>query len=448
MRGIEQHRLPPIVAGWGRHSCLSIGRRDIAVPSFFVLTVLMLFMAPATQAAPTLSLPTDGHYRPGRYMPIRIEGAARDNPIIVSGNGAIPSEIEHPQSADFVMPWLIASDYVTDARWQVSGGQAHPLTLHPLGSDERLVGFAGPQQDFARLLFPGSAIVPVQLDESRLLEPVEAWECLDAVVLSASAAARLDEVHRAALLAGGTLIAIRSDRAPDDHWAWQRRGGYWVLQYAPAGPRSIIEPDAYAPTYSWDRGWPTDIRRRVVWAAVIFCIFMLATLLWRSRWTPLAILSLSLLSLAGLAIWYSRQSPVLQLSTAIRVEDGSISQFDLWNWQSPVRAADASFRVSGITHPVIATLKQIEQTRLRLMCQPDGRPDQFDVHLDAMQSIAFLSRQLRLSAGLPALTEAPRASGSFADALYLRPGDQIQGQYFAHGVGAPVPVLVIVATRR
>lgn len=408
----------------------------------------MLFIAPGAQAAPTISLPTDGHYRPGRYMPIRVAGATHDDLIMLLGSGAIPSNIQHPESADFIMPWLIVSDDVPDARWQQASGPVHHLELHPLADDQRLVGFAGTQEDLARTLFPDSTIVPVQLDESRLLEPVEAWECLDAVVLSASAAARLDETRRALLLAGGTVIAVRSEAAPDERWPWKKQGGYWVLRYVPAGPQSMIAPDAYTPTYSWDRGWPTNFRRRLVVVAVLFCIFSLATLLWRSRWTALAFVAVSLFFLGGLAIWYSRQSPILQLSSAVRVEAQPYSQFDLWTWQSPVRSAEASFGFSGVAHPVIATLKQIEQTHLRLICRADGKPDHFDFHLESMQSLAFLSRQLRFSPALPALGGPSRASTDFADALYLRPGDSIKGQYVANGPRQPVPVLVIVASPR
>lgn len=389
-----------------------------------------------------ISLPTEGHYRRGRYMPVRVEGATPTDSISVLGGGTIPTEINHPDSPAFTIPWLIAGDLITDPRWQAAGGPPQlPLVLHPLASDERLVGFAGTSQELAQLLFPGNTIVPVQLDESELLEPVEAWECLDAVVLSSSAAARLDEARLATLLAGGTIIAVRSDAAPTGHWPWQRRGGYWVLQYRPAGPQPIVEPEAYQPTYSWDRGWPGAFRRRVLFAAVLFSILSLASLLYRSRWTAITFVAVCLVFIAALAVWSSRQSPVLQLSSAVRVEAGPISQFDLWTWQSPVRAADVSFRVSGLTEPFLASIKQIDETRLRLVCQSNGRPAQFDCHLEPMQSLAFLSRQVRPSSALPVLTAAPARSLDFAEALYPRPQSRVVGQYLAGAAGTPVTVI-------
>jgi hypothetical protein len=261
------------------------------------------------------------------------------------------------------------------------------------------------------------------------------------VVLSASAAARVDEAHRSALLAGGTIIAVRSDAQPDDHWPWKLEGGYWILRYAPAGPRSIVEPAAYEPTYGWERGWPESFRRRVVFAAVLFCILSLGTLLWRSRWTVLAFVTVSLVFVAIFATWYGRQSPMLWLESAVRVEVGPISQFDLWTWQSPVRSADASFPIAGLTHPFLGTLRQVEQTRLRLICRPDGSPDHFDFHLEPGQSLAMLSRQLRLVSPMPNLSLASAASHDFADSLYLQPGSHLQGQYIVRESATPVIVI-------
>lgn len=445
MAGLEQRKERFLGQWWGSHSCLPIRRRDIPVPSLFLLLFLIWsILIPTTRGAISVSLPTEGYYRPGRYIPVRIEGANSSDSITLLANGAVPSQIARPDSTSLIVPWLIASDILTGARWEAAGGQSHPLALHPLADDQRLVGFAGAHPDAGTLLFRQNPIVPIQLDESRpLLDPAEAWECLDAVVLSASSAARVDEAHRAALLAGGTIIAVRCDNPPDDRWPWKLRGGFWVLQYAPAGPRSIVEPDAYAPTFGWDGGWPEGFRRRVLFAAVLFCILSFATLLWRSRWSVLAFTGVAFLFIAGLAVWYSRQSPVLQLSSAIRVEGGPISQFDLWTWQSTVRPADASFPPAGLTHPFFATLRQIDQARLRLICRPDGHADHFDFHLERGQSLAMRSRQIRTSSPLPELSPAPFHLLDLASALYLGPNDQVKGLYLSHPAGIDIPVLVV-----
>jgi hypothetical protein len=377
-------------------------------------------------------------------MPIRIHGATPADSILLLADGAVPTQIDHPDTADVTIPFLLAADSTRTARWQLVGGPGHPLDLHPLTSDQRLVAFAGSPSDAAALLFPNSPVVPVQLDQSRpLLEPVAAWECLDAVILSASAAARVDEAHRAALLAGGTIIAVRSDAPPDDRWPWQLRGGYWILQYMPAGPQPIIEPEAYAPTFGWDRGWPVLVRRRVLFAAVLFCIFSIATLLWRSRWTAVAFLGISVLFIAWLAFFSARQSAVLQMAVAVRVEARTISQFDLWTWLSPVRSAESSFPFAGLTHPFLGSLGQIDRARLRLVCTPGGAPDRFDFHLDRGQSLAMLSRQLALAIPCPALAPAAPAWIRFADSLYGRPGRSVKGQYGLNPSTTSIPIIVL-----
>ena len=435
---------------WGRHSCLSNRRKDIPVLSLFLRTLCLVFVLaflrlPIARSAVTVSLPTEGHYRPGRYLPVRIEHAAGHGSISLQARGTIPTDLPTPDSNDVMIPWLLVSETTTDAIWKSADGASHPFAtpLRALGTDEKLVAFAGPAGDIGKLLFPGRAIIPIQLDESRpLLEPVEAWECLDAVVLSPSAIARVNPDRRAALLAAGTIIAVRTDGAsPDGVWPWKRQGAYWVLAFAPAGPASIVEPAAYEPTYGWERGWPVAFRRRILFIAVLFCLLSLGALLWRSRWTAPAFVAVAIIFIAAGTVWYHRQSPVLKLESAFRIEVGPISQFDLWTWQSPVRSADASFPIADLTHPYLATLRQLDQTRLRLVCHPDGQPDRFDFHLEPGQSLAMLSRQVRLASPIPDLAQESDVSRDLADALYLRPGEHLRGQYLSRVTGTPVAVI-------
>lgn len=367
---------------------------------------------------------------------------------MLRARGMLPTSLAADGPPDVIVPWLALSDSISDAQWEGGDGGGHSLAtpLHALSDDERLVGFAGTSPGEGRLLFPGKTIVPVELDLSRpLLEPAEAWECLDAVVLSAAACARLDESHLATLLAGGTLIAVRSDTRPDARWPWTQVGKDWVLRFSPAGPPSIIEPAAYSPTYDWERGWPATFRRRVFLAAVLFCLLGGAVLLWRSRWTAIAFLVLSCLVVAAFGTWYGRQSPMLQLSAGVRIDDGPVTQFDLWTWQSPMRSADGSFPAAGLTRPALASARQAEQTQIRLECSHDGRPERFLFHLDPGQSLAFRSRDLRLDAPAPpALSPARGPFADLASTLYLRSGQNIGGEYVARAYGSSQSVPVIV----
>lgn len=390
-----------------------------------------------------VSFPTEGRFRPGRYMPVRVQRDGAGT-LTFEARGMLPTSLAPDSAADLVFPWLALSDSVTDARWASGNGERHSIAtpLQALSDDERLVAYAGTPSGDGKFLCPGQTIVPVELDPSRpLLEPPEAWQCLDAVVLSAAAFARLDKSQLTTLLAGGTAVAVRSQARPVGKWPWEPIGDMWVVRFSPAGPSSIAEPAAYSPTYEWQRGWPATFRRPVFLAAVLFCLVGGAVLLWRSRWAAVAFVALSCLFVVAFAAWYAKQSPMLQLTAAVRVDNAPVTQFDLWTWHSPVRATDGSFPAAGVTWPVFASGRQPEQTHARLQCAPDGRPDRFLFHLDPGQSLAFLSRNLSLDP--PAPPTLASARGPFVDlatTLYLHPGDIITGQYTAR---ESVPVIVL-----
>jgi hypothetical protein len=184
-------------------------------------------------------------------------------------------------------------------------------------------------------------------------------------------------------------------------------------------------------------------------SAALFAVLGAAVLLWRSRWRALAFVALAGLFAAGFAFWYARQSPMLHLAAGVRIEERPFTQFDLWTWLSPIRPTDGSFPAAGLTRPVFATARQAEQSQARLLCLPDGRPDRFLFHLEPGQSIAFLSRDLRLDVPAPPALSAARGSfADFAATLYLRPGDTIAGEY---ALQAPSPIearpVVVVVVR-
>jgi hypothetical protein len=407
----------------------------------------------SAMAQTVVSLPTEGRFRAGRYLPVRVQRESGRGAVTLAGHGMLPTTLATDGPPDVVVPWLAIADSASDPRWQEGEGSGHEIAkpLRALGDDEKLVAFAGISAGAAQPLFTGKTIVPMELDLARpLLDPPEAWQCLDGIVLSPAAFSRLDDAHLTALLAGGTAIAVRSATRPGAPWGWTHAGADWILRPSPIGPSTLVEPAAYGPTYDWERGWPAPFRRRVVLAAALFCILGSAVLLWRSRWTAIAFVILSCASAALFAAWYASQSPMLQLAAAVRVDQPRLTQFDLWTWHSPVRAAEGSVPAAGLTWPVFASAHQAEQTQLHLHCSPDGQPDRFLFHLDPGQSLAFLSRDLQLNsppqttglgAAVPHALAPPR--GPFADlasTLYSRPGDAIAGQYTAR---ESVPVFVV-----
>lgn len=413
-----------------------------------VLLCVIGWTGPArARGAVSVSLPLEGHYRPGKYMPVRIAVTDHSGVLWLTAAGAVETQVEIPASGDAIIPWLGVSEALTQAHISEAAGE-HPLDLRlrALNEDERLVAIAGAGPEIAAILFPGKTIIPVSLDLSRpLLQPAQAWETLDAIVLSPAAAARVSDEQIQTLLGAGTVLAVASVERPDARWPWKRAGGCWVLRHEPAGPGSVIEPAAYAPTYDWQRDWPASFRREVVFEAIVFCILATALTLWRSRRAVWAFLGLCAAAAGLFVLQYVRQPVVLDLSAGIAVSSAGVTQFDLWSWQSPLRATDISYPAAGLTHPVFATLRQIEETHIRLLCGPDGRPSRFRFHLEPNQTLAVLTRIIRPGPLPSPSTPINPVFKEFAENLYARPGDRTAGQIELRNpyTSEPVPVILV-----
>src|SRR5579859_2103184 len=162
-----------------------------------VLLGLALAM-PRAAGGVEVSLPLEGHYRPGKFLPIRIAHAAGAE-VQISAPGCLTTVIGNPGEGEIMAPFLAVSDSVA---LQVLN--AAPLGLKPLGEGQRLVVTADADGAVAREMFVGDELIIVPLDMNRpLLEPVSAWTGVDAVVLSPPARARLSDRQIPILLAGG-----------------------------------------------------------------------------------------------------------------------------------------------------------------------------------------------------------------------------------------------------
>jgi hypothetical protein len=369
-----------------------------------LLYALTVFPNLCAAAPVEVSFPLEGHYREGRYMPMRVvvgDAGAGAGTVTLAADGALPTEL--PVTAgrtDVVIPWLAVRE-LNEPRWSNSAGPSGAIAtpLKPLSEDERLVAFATdepPRAGAVARLFPGKAIVPVRLDASGpLLRPAAAYEALDGLVLDPGAAARVDESQVAVLLAAGTTIAVRSDARPGGAWPWRREGAYWVLRREVLGPRSIVEPDAYQPTYGWPRGWSGAVRARVVLLAALFVILAVGLMLWRPKYVLAALVALSLVTSAGVVAWGARQSPVLAAGGRIAVWDGAIAQQDDWVYRATLRPSEVTIDARGLAHPVLDRPRQAEESRLRLFCTPDGQPARFAADLDADHALAVLTRSVQ-----------------------------------------------------
>ena len=171
-----------------------------------------------------------------------------------------------------------------------------------------------------------------------------------------------------------------------------------MLRYNPVGPRSVVEPDAYQPTYGWARGWPAAFRRRVMLGVALFGIVALALTLWRSRFMVVVLVGLSLAAAGGGVTWGMRQSPVLAAGGAVVVSDGRMTQRDEWTYRTVLRPADVSVPVRGISHVVLHGRQQLDSagvSGVRLVCAADGGPDRFVGRLEADHALAVVSRSVR-----------------------------------------------------
>ena len=365
-------------------------------------------------------------------MPVRVATDGSPASVTLAADGAVPTELPAGEGkADVVVPWL-AVKRLANPRWSGAGssGGAVDAALKPLGEDERLVAFAGAVAQPTRaasMLFPNQKVVTVSLDLGRpLLSPAAAYEALDAVVLDAASAARVDESQLAVLLAGGATVAVRSGDKPGGDWPWKREGPYWVLRHDPLGPRGAVEEDAYLPTYGWVRGWPDSVRRQAVLFAAVFVIVAVGLTLWRSRYAAAAIIAVSLLGAGGVVAWGAGRSPVLSAGGAVAVWDGEFTQRDEWDYRTALRPADVTFPARDLSRPVLANPGQLKATGVRLVCTPAGQPDHFAARLDADHALAVLARSLK--PGKPGGTPAmPATTPMYLVGDKLYPG-KVTGQ--------------------
>jgi hypothetical protein len=267
--------------------------------------------------------------------------------------------------------------------------------------------------------------VPIERVEN--LSPAIVWEALDGLVLDASSAARLIDDQRSTFLASGMLIAVPSVQPPDRRWPWVRQGGFWVLRHEVAGPTSAIAPEAYLPVEGERPGWPANFRRQVVLIAVLFSIIALALTLWRSRWMIVASVGLCAGTTLLLAWWFHQQPLVVSRSAAVCLRGRDLTQCDRWQWESAIGEATSSYHSSIPARPVFASLRQIEQTGIRLVVQPNGSWS-FDFYLNGGASLAFVTRTVSLDPYLPRPQPSRGWLTDFARQIYGGPRDRVLGE--------------------
>jgi hypothetical protein len=304
-----------------------------------------------------VTLPLHGYFHPSRFMPVHVTANGQDAvefhdggviPLTVGGNGEIIDE---------TVPMLPINDRARTLR---------DLNLHPLADEELLIGLVGIDPAAAAAVMHQS-VTTASLDLTNPLPgPPFAWQTLDGLLLDDAAAQRINEGQLRALLAAGTTIGVRSDRKPAGNWPWQRDGAFWVVRPQRFGPTSIIESDAYTPTYAWTRGWPAAFRRQAVLSALLVTALLLAAALWRSRYAFAAVAIVAVAGTTILCIALSRQPPTVRLDGTVEIRGDALVQRDAWTWVSTLRGGNVDFPADGLTRPIFFSRAQIEQSGLEM----------------------------------------------------------------------------------
>jgi hypothetical protein len=399
------------------------------------LAAIIPWLIPLHAAAQvSVSLPFEGHYHPGRFMPVRIIAPAHQPTIELTAHGALPLVFENPKEGEAIIPFLPVSDSIKS--FQVVGAQS--VALVPVRDNQRVVAFVDSDPDIANTLYPGDQILPITLDLNHpFLDPPLAWTGLDAVALSPAALAHLTDSQISTLLAAGVVLIVRDPNVPDARWPWQRLANAWVLRHHIAGPQDPLRPEAYTPTYSWDHGLPAASRGQIVLMAAVFSILALGISLWRSRVAVYCFVAFCALAVSMIWLTYLRHPPQLMMQKTVAIRDNRLTQSDDWEWRACLRDSHFVQPISKTTMPIFASIHQLEQSKIRLICNSQGQPVSYEFSLAPNQSLAFVTRSVLSTPGLPSFAAVDLAWKDFVDDLYIMPGDELSGEAkIANGISA------------
>ena len=420
-------------------------------PVFSVAIVLTaMLIARFCRAEDSVTLPLQGYYHPGKYMPVHVDVSPRSQEEIsvhLDAPGSVWTRIRFEGGRiDATVPWFPVDSRATAFTWYVyprrSGERVQPA-LKPLAEHQRIIGYAGVEAmaaiSVARTIYPGDELLPIALNPSLPLPGIAAtWQTLDGVVLNTAALQRVGEARFASLVAEGVAFAIlpgggNADevRAPWPNWPWKHLpGGAWVIHYQPSGPSAMTYDDAvYQPVAAWRSGWPAMIRLRMFMLAGAFSVLILLLALWRPRYVAVCAMILSGALVGGLIIWGKARKPMLTCGGKIRIISPGITQDDDWAYETCHQLTTSTIRWVDTTRVVFASPAQLDACAARLVCYPNGDPDFIFFNLPGKTKIALLSR--RCGPQAPSVVPSPAITSPLAEVaknLYLRPGDQFIGQ--------------------
>ncbi len=374
-----------------------------------VLSVLLLTALAVAQVQVTL--PLEGYWRPGRYMPVRVAGQGVT--VEVGGDGVVPSRVALT-GVEITIPLLMMSD-ARSITWSAGAGQSGVVDkpLRQLNHEQRLVGFTTIDLDLARKLFPGDSIIPIQLPQHNPLPgPAGAWDTFDAVVLDAA----LDSAKEAELRACGVMVVMRSAAT--------------ATSPKNVGPRASAEDlAAFAPVQGWQAEVPAPRRRQIILTGIILALAILAVSLLRFRFNAIVIIGLFAATAIVLATSFGDRAGVLMRREVIETRHAQLVQVDEWFYMTSAVTAEGGMPWRGATRPFFESPEDRMAMKPVLLCTEDGSPLSWSFQMRAGQKVAFLSRSFQKDSRPDAKVEpADTPLELLAKRMYLRPGVSVVGQ--------------------
>ncbi|HTL28303.1 MAG TPA: hypothetical protein VL282_03745 [Tepidisphaeraceae bacterium] len=360
----------------------------------FLVLILPLLAAPAARAASLqLSLPAQGYYRSGQYMPVLIRGG--EGELTLRADGAVPTRIHRDKNApDVIVPLLMMRSEAREVMGSIGDASVRTGPLHALDPRERIVGTTGADAAIAADLFPGERIISIPIDR-QFPAPAPypaAWDLLDAVVLEQSPQSLLKNIDVLAEM--GVSIAVHADQPPDKIWPWKTVGTYQVYRpiiHAPDFP--MVDESYYVSTSGWNPGEELPVRQLVVLTAVLISVLAIGAALLPRRWNVIAIGAISALGVAAANIFFPTPEPPSMRGDITIVNPDRTRQIDSWSYHRTWQQSNP-FRVGfgDLCYPAPASDTQVEQSKIVLRCKETGGPQGFDLELPARHTIAMMHR--------------------------------------------------------
>jgi hypothetical protein len=375
------------------------------------IVAMFLLIAPYARAESRMRLPLDGYYHPGRGLPVIVESS--DSAFTISADRAIPSQIAAGRIG-------IAAVLLLDAT-QTLHAADRDLSLHPLSSNERLIGILSDDDEIPEI-FPNHSIIKIHLNPADLQNNSLAWQSLDAIVFNHSIESSLMKN----LLGSGITIAVKSSDVSDRSWPWKKSSAFWILQPGPAGPGDAIAGNAaYLPTQSWQPGQPAILRRKILLTAVLVTLLVMSSLLIRSRWSIVLMAAIALICGGAIESWRRNQPAIRGATGQIIVNSNGFQEIDTWRYFTSAHGAQMT--VANGT-PILLDIEHAIQIDLKLQANADGS-DAWQFTLPVNSRITFLSREFSPKSALNQIEATSRSPMyELAREMYLGSDRKILGE--------------------